>query len=325
MSRKELKQELVWEMEGFQIKTNSLYKIVDKYDEAAPSGFETLGVTKLPSEGIGNTVQCRFISNPQNPKEGTWDTGLYEQSPRYATKDPEEVEQIVSRLKEKLIEPFKRFKGKDVTLDNSDDKFWNETSVFLYTGRVFNTSKIQDLFDLYIALSSYSLTPEGRYTEGSPKFNNSDYLVVDEHKTTEFKKDKDAELADAIMNFGMLLIQNKTKLLKLLSYIALTVNKNVSDKVLKATFVEYVKSNNTNAKIFNDRIEDLEDPKFEEKINIYSILADKYKNGTSVKRKENGRYYYNDTEIGEDLRQSAENITVSDSEEFVNIKKELFS
>ena len=316
------KQELIFEINGLEVKTNSLYKIVDKFDPEAPSGFVEEGVTKLPSEGVGNTIQCNFVAhNPSIPDEGIWDTGLYAESPCYSDKDIDEVKTAVTKLKKFLITPYGKKYGKVNNLDHNDEKFWNNKRIFLSTGRVFNTSKIDDLLELYISMRSYSLTPKG--LEGDHKFSDSDYVIIDNAKNSEHRKNQASDEMDAIISFGSLLGENRNKLIKVLFYSGLTVSEKMDDVTLKHTFKEHLQTSKLNADGFNKLVDQLGNQKVEEKVNMYKILNDLYKNGTSVTRRNNGRFYYKDIEIGESLKGAAENLIYS--KDLSDLKLEIFS
>lgn len=315
------KKEVIFEINGFQLKTNSIYKIADKFDAEAPSGFVEEGVTKLPSEGVGNTVYCRFIStNPSDPSVGIWDTGLYQQSPCYEDLEDDKISEQVAQLEKFIVKPFSKKYGAKVDLDPNDDDFWNTKPVYLTAKRTFNTAKIDDLLELYIAMRNYSLTPKG--SEGDPAYSDSQYLIVDSDKNTEFKKNQASEEIDAYMHFGRILSESNDKLIKVLMYVGLNVTNTMDPDNLKYTFKEHLSTSKLNSAEFNKLCESLSDPRVEDKITLYKVLVDKYKNGTNITRKSNGKFYFDNTEIGESLKNAAENISIS--KDLEKIKEELF-
>ena len=91
-------KEVLIEINGLVIKTNSVYKVTNKPDSQAPSGFIKEGTTKLPSAGIGNTVPVRYEITNHAKGTGVFDTGLYVESPCYATLDLKEVQKRVEIL-----------------------------------------------------------------------------------------------------------------------------------------------------------------------------------------------------------------------------------
>lgn len=316
------KKELVFEANGFQIKTNSLYKIVGKPDANAPSGFVTEGVTKLPSDGVGNSVPCRFhITNTQTGT-GVWDTGLHEASPCYHDKDVEEVKNIVKRLRTHIVNPYKRVNGKSRDLDHNDDEFWLNYSVNLFEKRVFNTSKVDDLLDLFIAVNNYSLCPKGK--EGDPRYSDADYCIVDIEKATDYKKQKASDKMNAVKNFAKMEAKNRMLLINILAYNNLKVSTSIDEETLNFTFQEWLEKDSQNSTVFNESIERVgSEPKFEEKVNLYTKLNTLYKAERGVTRKSNGKYYYNDIELGGDLKNAAETLLIDT--ELSEIKQEIIA
>lgn len=135
---------------NLDIKSNSIYKIENKPDMNAPSGYREMGTTKLPSEGIGNSVPCRFVVNDHNTGKGVYDTGLYIGSPCFKGKGEKEQERVVADLREHIVKPYEALHGMAI-LDHKNLSFWDNFSVDLWEGRFFNTSNVEDLLDLYIA------------------------------------------------------------------------------------------------------------------------------------------------------------------------------
>ena len=80
---------------GLDIKEDSIYTITGKLDKNAPSGFVKEGTTKLPSLGIMNTVVCNFVITNKATNQGVYDTGLYVESPCYAKMPKADVEERV--------------------------------------------------------------------------------------------------------------------------------------------------------------------------------------------------------------------------------------
>lgn len=316
------KKELVFEINGFQIKTNSLYKIIGKEDASAPSGFVEEGVTKLPSEGVANSVPCRYHIIDAATKQGVWDTGLHEASPCYHDKSTEEVKAIVSNLRKYIVNPYKKVNGKSQDLDHNDDEFWVNFSVNLFNGRVFNTNKVKDLLDLFLAVNNYSLTPKGK--EGDPKFKTSDYSIVDIEKATDFKKQKASDKMNAVMNFVKLEAKNRTLLLNLLYYNELKVSDSIDPQTLNFSFQEWLERKPQNPTLFNSSYEKVtEDVKFEEKVNLFKKLNVLFKAEKGVTKKTNGKYYFRDVELGTDLKHAAENLLVDT--ELSETKQEIIS
>ena len=306
--------------DSFKLKTNSIYKLIDKFDSSAPSGFIKENTTKLPSEGVGETIQANYVVDPVNPTEGLWDTGFYEYSPCYKHQDKDEIKIIVDRLDKYVVQGYKKIHSRTHDLGHEDDSFWSNKNIYLYTGRAFNTGNPNDLLDVYIALQTYSICPEG--SEGDPRYAEAAYVIVDYDKNTQFSKIKASQEMDAIMNFGFLLTKNIQKLYNILYYEGLNVSSKMDEATLKYTFKEYLKLGPKNAENFNKLVEQVnEGDKVEEKIFIYRIIKQKYLDGTGITKRSNGKYYFKDMEIGADLKGAAGNIVFLDK--FKEIKVHL--
>jgi len=316
------KKELVFELNGFQIKTNSLYKITGKEDLNAPSGFAAEGVSKLPSEGVANSVPCRYHIIDSQTGSGVWDTGLHESSPCYHDKDTDEIKSIVSSLRKHIVNPYKKANGKTQDLDHTDDEFWLTYSINLFNGRVFNTGKVKDLLDLFLAINNFSLTPKGK--EGDPKFKNSDYCIVDTAKATDFKKQKASDKMNAVKNFARLEAKNRTFLLSLLHYNGLIVSDSIDEETLNFSFQEWLERKPQNPGLFNETYTRAdESDKFEEKINLHKKLSVLFKAEKGITKKSNGKYYFKDVELGTDLKHAAENLLIDS--ELSETKQEIIS
>ncbi|MDC7249867.1 MAG: hypothetical protein PQJ49_08135, partial [Sphaerochaetaceae bacterium] len=114
------KKETLVDVNGLVIKTNSVYKVTNKLDNTAPSGFVKEGTTKLPSSGIGNTVPCPFKITNKAKGTGIFDTGFYVGSPCYATMDTDKAEKQVAILKKAIVEPYEKKYGRGI-LDHNND------------------------------------------------------------------------------------------------------------------------------------------------------------------------------------------------------------
>lgn len=315
-------KELIFESNGFQIKTNSLYKVTGREDINAPSGFVAEGVSKLPSEGVANSVPCRYHIIDGQTGQGVWDTGLHESSPCYHDKSKEDVKTIVSSLRSHIVNPYKKANGKSNDLDHNDDEFWLKYSVNLFDGRVFNTDKVKDRLDLFIAINNFSLTPKGK--EGDPKYKNSDYCIVDLEKATDFKKQKASDKMNAVKNFAKLEAKNRTLLLNLLYFNELNVADKIDEDTLNFSFQEWLERKPQNSELFNNTYERvIDDEKFEEKINLYKKLSILFKAEKGITKKSSGKYFFKDIELGTDLKHAAENLLIDT--ELGETKQEIIS
>ena len=310
-----MNNELIVEIDGFKIKANSIYKVVNKPDVNAPSGLKALGTTKIPSMGVQDTAGCRY-----DRRTGKWDHGFNTNCPCYAGKSMSEIQAIVDVLNDKIATPYQNnfTAGDEIISTNSAEEFWGSYSFTLEDGKVFKTEDTKDLFDLYMAIRSYSLTPDNQ--KGSPKYLNSSYVIVDKNLAVEHRKSQNTNKIDAITEFGILLKTDRTKLLQILYYMGNSFSEEVSDVDLKSIFAT-ITENSDNVDYFMSIVKEAESKAGEEKLYIYRNLKDSFNKDKGVSKSPSGSFMYNDTEIGADLKSAAHRI--STEENLKNIKKEI--
>lgn len=310
-----MKQETIITIDGFEIKTNSIYQVLAKPDPNAPSGLKEEGTTKIPSVGVQETIGCRF-----DRETNKWDHGFNSSCPCYKGRDKREVEKDIENLHKYIVDEYTRqnlSENDDPISSNVADKHWNNFSVRLEEGKLFKTEDVNQAMQLYIALRSYSLTPVNR--KGSPKYNNSSYLVEDKNLAVEHKKSKNNLKIDAVGEFSVLLKTDKNKLLHILYYMGNNFDSDTSDIDLKNVFSNIIE-NNENVEYFMDLVNKSESKKGEEKLFVYKILKTLFTRGKHVTKVSTG-FMYDDTEIGPDLKTAAGKI-VSDKD-LGKIKKEI--
>ena len=96
-------KDTLFKINDFEVKKDSIYVVKDKRDMDAPSGFIRAGVSKLPSKGVGDTFQVRYVSR-DGGRTGTWDTGFYEFSHCYKTQDKDSVKPLITSLKKNILD-----------------------------------------------------------------------------------------------------------------------------------------------------------------------------------------------------------------------------
>jgi len=113
-------------------------------------------------------------------------------------------------------------------------------------------------------------------------------------------------------------------LLNVLYYTGLVVSENIDEDTLSFSFQEFMEKDPQNPSLFNEYCTKVaNDKKFEEKVAMYRKLNNLFKADKAVSKKSNGKYYFRDTEIGEDLKQSAENLVVN--KDLLDIKAEILT
>ncbi len=312
-----MSKSIIARINGLEIKSDSIYKIVNRPDSGAPSGFVREGTTKLPSADVFNAVPCRYVITNHATGEGVYDTGFYEESPMYAGWDKEKVTAHVEKLRKAIVEPYERKHGRD-KLDHSNHDFWDNYSVRLTAGHPFITSNVDDLLGLYIAVSNYYVVPEER--KGDPKYSNAQYMIVDRDKVRSYADKKANMVMDAMFAFGNLIDSDRNLLINLLRYVKMIdLHTKYSDESLKSAFYQWLQASNDNAEKFLEAVNKSKTEKGKEEFNLYGIVAKLAKNG--VLKFKNNQYHYEDVALGADLRAVSYNL--ANKKEFSATKVEL--
>ena len=314
------KEELLFEINGFKVYNNRVYYVKDKVDYDAPSGFQKAGVTKLPHDGVTDSVTIRFKATDSQGKEGVWDTGFYAASPIFRNMSTAQAEVIAKSNRKNVADPYIQhtsIRGDSLSHASSND-WWDGKIIRLYSGRTFSTAKPDERFELYCALLADKLTPEGQ--QGNTKFKSSSYLVID---IAQNKKRRD-EIADmefeAIGNFMGLLKTDKPGLLKLLDYVGLTVSESVTESTLRTMFKDFIGNSESKMKLYLRMAEEFSEEEGRAKVDIYQALKRRYPN-KGVTKSRTGEFLYDGVEIGGDLKTAAQNI--ASRSEYADIKDAL--
>jgi hypothetical protein len=313
------KGNLIFEVDGFKVFKDSIYVVRDKEDLSAPSGFISVGVTKLPSDGVGESFQCKYVQ--KTAKTGVWDTGFHSYSPCYQGVPKEIVEDKVRRLQSNVVEPYRQAIGSENALNHSDDEFWSSLNFHIYTGQVFNTDSPEDVLTLYFALLTKQLTPKG--LEGDSRYNNSSYVCLDITEDVKKKDEKASKKFRAVGVFENLLNTDKPRLVEMLNYLNLVVSPEIEPDAFRGVFDQYLSSGEgfKNVDTFLILIEETNDEIGRAKISLYIKLKEAYSRNNKVTKNTNGIYFYENTEIGPDLKAAASNI--AKTADLKDIKREL--
>lgn len=308
--KKQSREGELFNVNGLSVKEKAIYKIENRYDANAPSGFRAHNSTKLPSTNVGNSVQIPFVITNRATNDGIWDTGFFEKSPCYAGEDSTRVKERVKALNTYVVNPFEKLKGIPGILEHSNDDFWSSYTVELWAGRYFNTDDPMDLLDLYAAMHSGELAPES--DQGNPKYKQADYIIIDKVKERSAKKHKAVSNATAIGKFYALVNENPKKLLMLLKYVGISnLASKADDETLITLFMQWLDRGEKNAEIFLNLLDECENKQFEEVIYLYSTLRTLFEKGKGITKNTMGDYVYNGQALGKDLKHVARNLVAS--------------
>lgn len=311
-------KELLFEVGGVKIFKNAIYICKHKEDLSAPTGFQERGTTKLPSSGVDEIFQCGYRALSET--EGVWDTGFHKYSPCYELMDEEVIKEKLELLKENVIVPYEKSRGKQGLLDHTNDSFWEKKMFKLSPDKVFNTKKPEDMLTLYFGLLNRELTPKGQ--EGDTRYSGSSFVLVDKTKDIKKKDERSSLLFKAIGLFEQLLSTDKPRLVAILSYLGMNVSKDITDDAFRSMIREHFDQiTSKNVDMFLMTSEESQTDSGRDKIEIFVKLKEALLRGNKVTKNPNGILYYNDTEIGPDLKAASHNI--SKTKELKSIKKEL--
>lgn len=307
---------LLFEIDGFEVYKDSFYVSKDKVDYNAPDGFQSIGTTKLPHDGVGNSFQCPFRKT-DNRGGGVWDTGFYEHSPCYRNLDKDKIRIKVKALNENIVEPYESFGGKKDILSHTNDEFWDKKSFMVQSDQVYNTNEPSDVLSLYMGLRQRELTPKNK--KGDSKYKDSAYFIIDQTKEVAYKDEKAAEKYKAIGIFHQMLQDDKSTLISILGYIGVTVSEESEDIALIGLFEDYISGDKGPSKIelFNRIAKEASTDDGKAKLIIHSKL----RSDRSLIEKVGNFYYWQDFELGPDLKTAAESI--SKRSDLSNLKDEI--
>jgi len=294
------KADELFNINGLSIKKDAVYKIENRLDLKAPSGFREHRSTKLPSTSVGNTVYCPFTNN-------VWDTGLYAYSPCYRGEANSAIVQAkIKALEEYIVKPYEKLSGKVDILSQNNEDFWLDYKVELWAGKYFNTAEPEDMLQLYLAMMGGELAPEG--DDGNPKYSQADFTIVDKAKEQSAKQRNAVTNIDAIGQFFVLLSENPQKLINVLKYIGIA---NLTDKAdsntMKTLFYTWIDRDTRNPEIFAKVIEDSEVKEFEEVLYVHATIKKLAESGKLPKNSV-GDYTYTGIPLGKDLKSVAKNL-----------------
>lgn len=313
-------RKFLFSINDFEVYSDSVYVVNDKRDLDAPSGYINVGVSKLPSRGVGETFQVRFESR-DNGRTGVWDTGFDEYSPCYKSKSQEEAKAIVKGLRANLLNPYRKVIGVEDAFEKTNEAFFLKTRFHVYSGKTYNTNDPVDLMELYFGLLANQLTPKGQ--EGNSKFNDSAYVVIDINKNLTIKVSRNIEKFKAIGAFQGMLQADRDRLMAILEYSGLSFSSSVDDNTLISMFNEYLDGGTKDNRIelFNKLVDETDNTQGMEKIYLYRALKVEFKKPNSKITKSGGIFYYDGVELGPELKNSVENITKNSK--LLGVKKDL--
>lgn len=301
---------------GFPIRENTLYEVQEKLDSQANEGFKEWNTSKSLSVDFEDRKPGAIWDGVRN----IWDTGLYESSSAFRKafgNDTDANKIIFEKIKEYIIEPYENEKGEG-SLDYKNtperNEFWDNYSIGIKRGKVFNTANIDDLLNLYFCLVHKRLTPKDM--ESHPEFKQpiSYYLVVDKESAISRQAEKEMTNMRAKALFYTMLQSDKDGLLRILDYLGIQAGSNTDEATLVRVFNNYLDNKEDkyqNDKLFLDIIEKYNTEKGKELLFIFGKLKELHRKGRVVFK--HGQVIMDDVLVENGWKNSAEKIQ-TDSE-----------
>lgn len=303
----------------FEIKLDTIYQVMPKYDGSAPDGWRKERTTKALAPWGRNIEAIPFHEGMR-----VWDTGLYKDSPIFAHKKEEEVQEIVRFVKENIVDKLEGSFYSDGELDHKDkkDSYWNEYGIELYNGRIFNTSDPKQLLDLYLSVLHGKLCPKGK-AESSPYFPFAQFTVENKEKSKTVQQENELITMEAMGQFYSLLNSNKKTLRLVLNYVGVSIQEKDSDGLFTTsftTFINHKDNSRLNKENFIEAVKMSGSKGGYEELYLYDVLQKLYRK--KIVTKDRDYFMFEGTKIGTSLKEAAK--TVSKNQELkVEITKRI--
>lgn len=124
----------------------------------------------------------------------------------------------------------------------------------MYDGRLFYTNDVRDLFELYIAILSKSLTPKEE--DGNPMYVESYYCVEDKTTAVDIRKQRQIDKADILYEFmnklkGSEAERRKPSMICFL-YLDIIYSVELDQSMVQYIFTNWIDAKNTNVDMYKE-------------------------------------------------------------------------
>lgn len=303
-----MKKEVLFVVNGFEVRKHSTYTIKDKPDLDAPTGYQKEGVTKLPSEGVGITFSAPYVQYEDG--RGIWDTGFFLASPCYKYKDEAEVKLTVKQLDTNVVKPYLAALGIDKEeLSQTNNTFWDGQRFYVTRKKIYNTESATEVMELYFALRSNTVAPKEHMHD--PRYNNSSYIIIDTTKDLKLKEERSTKKFQAISLMTSLASSNMPLLKASMEYVGVRLPEEPTIEGIYTVFDEMIVSDTQRTDLFVTALDKANTDLGSDELFIHSHLKTASKGGKNISRAQNGMLMYKGIVIGPDLKSAATNIAVS--------------
>jgi len=292
-----------------EITIGNIYEVLPKKDLSAPAPKNGIPTVKNQTPGTG---EVRGIVWDEATRR--WDTGFEINSPCNASIRAENREAMVDIYKTYIQKPYEEYYQVDTSAVNND--FWGgnddkEIDPYTYSldiNRSFDTSKPEDLFDLFIALKQGRLCEVGE--RDATLQRHATYCIRNREKQMSFQEERFKNKAKAMHTFMNMLDALDPKgddtLYTILEWMNLSNIRGAESEVLERQVLKMFENDKTGYDSVERFIEAYDMTKSEtgkQEMELFSILSKlNIKHKIEYKRKQ---YYLDDVLIGNTLKAAA--------------------
>lgn len=299
------------ELDDFSLRKDTLYEIKQKYDADAPEGFRQYETTKALMDDVSNSEAVAIF----NEYIRAWDNGLFLESPLLTAAVPDETARklVLESLEENIVKPIESVRGKGA-LDNkeSNNEFWDNFTVTLNVGRVFNTADPMQALQLYNLLLRKVVTPKD--LENHPAYRGSQFTIIDKELSVSKAAEKSERDIKSAGLYYQLKTTNREALIAILNYIGLNVKESDTDSNIDFLFKRFLEDKNNgvqNTKEFIEVSENYTTPKGKQLIGTFQKLRELYSEGSIELRGKD--YYLGEYNLGNTFKLASKTV-VSDKD-----------
>lgn len=297
----------LFELYGFEVFSDSLYEVQEKKDSSAPDGYKDHNTTKDLSFDVEDGIPGAVFDSIKN----IWDTGLTENSSYLARAVPNDTErnEIIKNLKKYIITPFEKIHGAgklDFKNTPENDAYWLNYRIGLRRGKVFNTSRIEELLNLFFCLVFKRLTPKEMESHPSFKQPISSFIVVDKETSITRSAENEMKKMEATFAFMGMLNQKEKELHAILNSLGIVVSESTEKATLVRVFNNWLEDKtdkHQNTTQFLDAIEKYNTAEGKEYFWILGNLKDLQGKGVNFKQ---GEVYLQDVLLGNGWHNASE-------------------
>lgn len=321
MAKQTKKEESIL-LRGVRIFPKTIYTVGDKRpSDGAPEIYKQLGAEKAsaPAGVIGNIVGFPYV-------DGLWDTGLYPTSAifREMGLNSEEAVSVCNTYRDFIITPLKAAGLNKLVeqLENYEDPnnpYFLNLKVFLSKDVQFNTGDARQRLNLFAAIISGELAPQGKPTkeerelgvmsEFDPVYNYAQYTIGSDTVKRTIKEQREYSNNKARGIFYTLLTADKQSLINILNYEGVPAAMENDEYAINQVVSKYFESFENIESFLETYEKSLTNPDFKEELKIMELLYNK--KGLKHLEKDGRSYYLKGTDLGTNMKAVAKTLATN--------------